>query len=201
VTLGDLASLKVHLDITGTVTETALGMQCISPLTNWKELLAGEFLLEVMPTWLSGISNFVDLVELRVTDVVPGTAADVVLPTFPGHAGTAGVLAIAPINCALVVSWRSDGIGRNTRGRSYLCGMPLNRAVSGKSWSGLCQSWSDDLAVMIMSFYGPAGGSDLARLVVISRGPHAAPLVPPVSFPITGYVLSPEIESMRKRLR
>lgn len=198
--LGDLASVKVHLYSSSTIMECALGMQCISPFVNWRALLAAEFLSQIMPDWMAGLSLQTGLYEIRVSDVVPGTGADAV-------AGTPGVLlggggTLPPLyQAACVISWRSDGIGRNTRGRNYLFGMASDEVGAGNTWSSFIQDWATTLGEVIMAQYGPTGFSDLARLQVISRGPHASPLPVPQAFPITHFDVVENIKTMRKRDR
>jgi len=197
--LGDLACLRLLWNNGSSSFENGLGMQCISPFTNWRTLLAAEFLATVIPDWLPGLSNTIYLLEIKVQDVVPGTGADVIL-TPPGPPSGAINVPPAPLNAALVASWRSDGIGRNTRGRSYLSGMPRNEVFNGTQWENATVAWAEDLAITMFGQYGPTGFSDLARFVVISRGPHSAPLVPPVSFPLTHAQVTSNVHSMRKRL-
>lgn len=198
--LGDLAAIKVHWTNGLRGWETALGVQCISPFTNWRTLLAAEFVSQIIPDWRAGLSLFASLTEVRVTDVVPGTGADAVLAPTPLIRG-AVTTGMAPINCAAVISWRSDGIGRNTRGRSYLGGMGIDEVSTlGGVWGSGVQAWQEELATVILAQYGPTGFSDLARLVVISRGPKEEPLEVPQAFPITRVVLPNEIRSQRRRV-
>lgn len=198
--IGDLAALKVHLHAEGPGTQSALGMQSITTASNWRSLLATQFKALVIPAWMDCLSFDVYMENITVTDVVPGTAADVILGGFPQPQGTA-VSQAAPANAAYVISWRSDEPGRSKRGRTYLFGMPELSVVGTLQWDSSQQSAVEALAGAIMSRYGPSGTSTLARLCVISRGPKDAPLVPPVAYRVTTALFTPEIRSMRKRLR
>lgn len=197
--LGDLASVRLLWNNGSESFENGLGMQCISPFTNWRNLLAAEFVATVIPDWITGLSNIINLFQVTVEDVVPGTGADVVLSTAGTINGTINIQP-APLNAAIVLSWRSDGIGRNTRGRSYVSGMPRSEVFGGLQWDTPTVIWAEDLATTMFAQYGPTGFSDLARFVVISRGPHSAPLNPPVSFPLTHAQVANNVRSMRKRL-
>lgn len=197
--LGDLAAVKVHLHVLGTTSESALGMQCISPFSNWRDLLAAEFLSTVMPDWLDILSFNVGLRDLVVSDVVPGTGVDVVIDPLVEPTGTY-VGSPAPANAAYVISWRSDGIGRNTRGRNYLFGLPADYVTNAIVWSSGARAVVQNLVEVILAQYGPTGFSDIARLQVISRGPHNAPLPVPQAFPVTHAKFEQPIRSMRKRL-
>lgn len=198
--LGDLASVKVHLEAFGLVAESALGMQCISPFANWRDLLAIEFRGTVMPDWLACLGFNIALRDVTVADVVPGTGIDAVWSDPIPPTGTGGTFE-APAQCAYVISWRSDGIGRNTRGRNYLFGLPRDWLSTARRWNGDAFDAVENLVSVVLAQYGPTGFSDLARLQVISRGPHDAPLPVPTSYPITHAFFTNEIRTMRKRAR
>lgn len=198
--LGDLAAVKIHVGTTGRVAQSALGMQCISPALDWRALLAAEFRSLIMPEWLACLSWNVYLLNITVTDVLPGTGLDAITtPSVPIPGDYAGVE--SPANAAYVVSWRSDGAGRNTRGRNYLFGLPRDWISNATYWSGDAYDAIQNLVEVILAQYGPTGFSDLARLQVISRGPHDAPLAEPQAFPITHAVFGNAIRTMRKRIR
>jgi len=200
VSLGDLATVKVHIHDLRRVVECGLGVQCISPFTNWRTLLAAEWFATVMPDWLNCLTVFATLIDITVSDVVPGTAADVVFnPPSVTHGSYAGEQ--APANCSYVISWRSDGIGRNTRGRNYLSGLPVDWTAQGHGWNGDAFAAIETLVSVILAQYGPTGFSDLARLQIISRGPHGAPLATPQAFPVTHAFFDQDMRSNRKRLQ
>lgn len=195
--LGDLATLKLFILGPQARSECGLGFQCISPFVNWRELLADEFRVTVLPDWMGCLGFNIACREITVTDVVPGTAADVVLHLVPEPHGTGGATE-SPPQLAYVISWRSDGIGRNTRGRNYLFGLPVSQ-LAGAQWAGAADDAIQNLVEVMLAQYGPTGFSDLARFVVISRGPHAAPLPVPQPFPITHAVWDSPVRTMRKR--
>lgn len=196
--LGDLATVKVHLTSASRVTQCGLGMQCISPFTNWRALLANEFRTEIMPDWMAGLSLQTALFNITVSDVVPGTGADVTSGTPGSMLGGRGTR--PPVfQAASVISWRTGGTGRNTRGRNYLFGIAPTEVGSDNTWSNFIQGWASTLATVIMAQYGPTGFSELARLQIISRGPHSAPLAVPQAFPVISFQSFGEIRSMRKR--
>lgn len=197
--LGDLAYVKLFLLGVGGKAECSLGMQCTSPFVNWRDLLAVEFRTTIVPTWRTCVGFNVAFRTITVSDVVPGTAADVVLD-ITGHPHGTGGGQEAPANCAYVISWRSDGIGRNTRGRNYLYGLPLAWVTGSSHWDSDAFDAVEDLVSVVLAQYGPTGFSTLARLQVISKGPHGMPLPAPQSFPITHAVFENKIRSMRKRL-
>ena len=198
--LGDLAYLKLFLVAPGYQGQNQLGMQCISPFTNWRELLAAEFRTTVLPDWMAMLGFNVACREITVTDVLPGTGADYVLSLAPSEPHGTGGTTEAPAQLAYVVSWRSDGIGRNTRGRNYLFGLPLSY-VTPTAWGGGAFEDVENMVSVMLAQYGPTGFSDLARLQVISHGPHSAPLAEPQSFPITHAVFDQSIKTNRKRVR
>lgn len=197
--LGDLAYLKLFLAAPDYAGQNQLGFQCISAFTNWRELLAAEFRTTVLPDWMAMLGFNVACREITVTDVVPGTGADYVLSLVPSEPHGTGGTAEAPGQLAYVVSWRSDGIGRNTRGRNYLFGLPLSQ-VRSSSWSGDAFDNVENMVSVMLAQYGPTGFSDLARLQVISKGPHSAPLATPQSFPITHAIFDQSIKTNRKRV-
>ena len=196
--LGDLATVKLHYTNTlNPVAENGFGMQCISPFVNWRDLLAAEFIATILPDWRLGVIENISVLEVVVTDVVPGTGLDVVVP-LPGVSGAIPGEQ-APWNCAYCLSWRGEGTGRNTRGRSFLAGMPRSQIFNGTQWDTDTQDWVVDFATVMLAQYGPTGFSDLARLNIISRGPRSAPLAVPQAFPVTRVVLDSRVASMRKR--
>lgn len=196
--LGDLALLRVHLISNSHVWETALGFECRSPFSDWRTQLGEEFRSTVMPDWLDGIVHQAEVLEYVVQDVVPGTAVDIIVPpTF--HQRGALDLLMAPLNAAVCLSWRSDGTGRNTRGRSYLSGWPALWCEDGYRLAANAREWALTLAEVMFAQYGPTGFSSLARFVVISRGPHDDPLPVPQAFPLTHAVIPSAVRSMRKR--
>lgn len=196
--LGDLAYVKLFIVGPGYNGQNQLGFQCISPFTNWRELLAAEFRTTVVPEWLGCLGFNMIVREITVTDVEPGTGADYVLnlgPSFP-H-GTGGTTE-APGQLAYVISWRSDGIGRNTRGRNYLFGLPLSQ-ITPTTWDGDAFDNVANLVSVVLAQYGPTGFSDLGRLQVISRQFNGSPVVPPQAFPITHAIFDQTIKTNRKR--
>lgn len=198
--LGDLAYLKLFLVAPSYKGQNQLGFQCISPFVNWRELLAAEFVATVLPAWMAMLGFNVACREITVTDVLPGTGADYVLSLSPTEPHGTGGTTEAPGQLAYVIGWRSDGIGRNTRGRSYVFGLPL-AYVSPAGWDGDLYLLVQDMVEVMLAQYGPTGFSTLARLQVISHGPHAAPLVPPQSFPVTHAIFDTAIRTNRKRAR
>ena len=197
--LGDLAYLKLFFLAPGYQGQNQLGFQCISPFTNWMTLLAAEFRTTVLPDWMGCLGFNVACREITVTDVLPGTAPDVVLSLLPSEPHGTGGTTEAPGQLAYVLSWRSDGAGRNTRGRNYLFGLPLAH-VTPTTWEGAAFDNVQNLVEVMLGQYGPTGFSELARLQVISKGPHSAPLEPPQSFPITHAIFDQNIRTNRKRV-
>lgn len=198
--LGDLAYLKLFFVAPSYQGQNQLGFQCISPFVNWRELLAAEFRATVLPDWMGMLGFNVACREITVTDVVPGTGADYVLSLLPAEPHGTGGTTEAPGQLAYVVSWRSDGIGRNTRGRNYLFGLPLSY-VTASTWGGGLFVKVENMVEVMLAQYGPTGFSDLARLQVISHGPHSAPLATPQAFPITHAFFDQSIMTNRKRAR
>lgn len=196
---GDLATLKLFILGPQAVSECGLGFQSITPFANWRELLAAEFRSQVLPDWMACLGFNISCREITVKDVVPGTAADVVVVLDPEPHGTGGTTE-GPPQLSYVISWRSDGIGRNTRGRNYLFGLPVEW-IAAAQWSPDAIDAVQNLVEVMLAQYGPTGFSDLARLVVISRGPHSAPLAEPQPFPITHAFFDSPIRTMRKRQR
>lgn len=198
--LGDLAYVKLFFLAPGYQGQNQFGMQCISPASNWRELLAAEFRDTVLPDWMAMLGFNVACREITVQDVVPGTGADYVLSLLPDEPHGTGGTVESPPQLAYVVSWRSDGIGRNTRGRNYIFGLP--RAYIGSTtWAGAAFDDVENMVSVMLAQYGPTGFSDLARLQVISHGPHGAPLATPQAFPVTHAIFDQTIRTNRKRVR
>ena len=196
--LGDLATVKVHYTTGGAIVcQNGLGMQCITPDANWRALLAAEFKATIIPDWRLGLCNTINFLNITVSDVVPGTGADEVLSLSPIKGAVSGQ--IAPFNCAYCLSIRTEGIGRNTRGRIYLAGMVRTQIFNGAVWDNDVLAWAEELGTVLLAQYGPTGFSDLARWQIISRGPKSAPVDPPQSFPVTRLVFDQRVASMRKR--
>lgn len=197
--LGDLAEVRVNIVGPATWSQCGLGMQCITIDPLWRLALAEEFFTQIIPDWMGCLGFNVVCRTVDVVDVVPGTGATAVYtPVVEPHGALIGQA--APANCAYVISWRSDGIGRNTRGRNYLYGLPRVFAAESNHWEDDAPILVQNLVEVILAQYGPTGFSDLARLQIISRGPKSAPLTVPQSFPVTHAFFSSEIRSMRKRL-
>jgi len=197
--LGDLASLRCYFVAPGYAGECGLSFQCISPFTNWRNLLAAEFRTAIVPDWMAVLGFNVVLREITVVDVLPGTGANVVLPLSPEPHGTGGTTE-APGQNAYVISWRSDGIGRSTRGRTYLFGLPLSQ-LGPFGWDTGSFLAVQNLVEVMFAQYGPTGFSDLARLQVISRIQEGVPLAEPQPFPITHAEFNPGVRTNRKRQR
>lgn len=198
--LGDLAYVKLFFVAPGYVGQNSLGFQCISPFTNWRTLLSAEFRSTVVPDWMACLGFNLRLREVTVTDVLPGTGADDVFNYgVSAPAGTGGTTE-APGQLSYVISWRSDGIGRNTRGRTFLFGLPLAQ-VTPSTWDSGSAFDVQNLVEVILAQYGPTGFSDLARLQVISHTHNGSPVVPPQSFPITHAFFDATIRTNRKRAR
>jgi hypothetical protein len=197
--LGDLASVRLQFVAPSYSGECALSMQCISPFTNWRTLLATEVLTQIVPDWMDVLGFNVALRDIVVEDVVPGTGADATLHPTPAPHGTVAAEE-SPGQLAYVISWRSDGIGRNTRGRNYLFGLPKTQ-ITHSTWDSGSAAAVQNLVEVILAQYGPTGFSDLARLGIISRGPHDAPLAVPQYFPVTHAFFDATIRTMRKRVR
>jgi hypothetical protein len=180
VAIGDLAELKVHGTSSGTVfTETRLGFRALTASLTWRQELADEFCSTVLPVWYSGLGLDVELREVRVSDVVPGTGLDV-------RGDTGGIVngevdsPLLPPQCAAVITWYSSLAGRSNRGRSYLAGLTQAYQLENRNlWNDDGQNYLNELGTVIMAQYSrTAGISSLGFLVVISKQMNGIPRGP-----------------------
>lgn len=129
--------------------------------------------------WMTGRTDAISLVSIRVEDDTPGVAAtgEFVL-TVPEPGTDSGNC--VPALCALVVQWKGLNKGKAGRGRMYLAGYPASTAI-GSFWTSDAQDPASAAASVIFDAFGPSGSG---QLTIINRmrdkvklDPHEGTLV------------------------
>lgn len=144
--------------------------------------------------WMSGRSDDMALVRVKVEDAFPSTAAtgEVIYPVpIPGDdTGNA-----APPLCALVVQWRGLSKGKAGRGRMFLTGYPASTAIGG-FWTSDAQDPASAAASAIFDAYGPSGSG---QLCIINRFAAGVKLDPPVGTLVKSFTVDNVIRRIGRR--
>lgn len=197
--VGDLLSMRVHVNSPNHQIESAYSIRSITDSATLKSNLCNEFYTAVADTWVSKLSNAVHIENIVAADMFPGTALpftrEPVTP-LPGLIDSPEL----PAQVAIILGLRTDSIGRAHRGRLYLGGLPI--ASVGNSQSPLLawRLWASDIALKLLDLYGPAGSSPNGRLVVISRTVNGERRWPPLTTDVTSATTSSSWGTVRRRI-
>lgn len=183
---------------------TLLGQQ-VENVTYWQSdagVFAGTAAViaaEYQASWVANLAPLsgtdMSLRELYFTDLSSETAPTyTVVPGTP-IVGTGGT-ATLPNSVSLVVSFRTEGRGRSSRGRNYLFGL-TEGVVTGNTvsdtYANAALAFFDDWAAAL-------GAGELAQ-VVVSRRTDGADRVTALVQPVTARVYTDQwIDAQRRRL-
>lgn len=197
--VGDLARLCFHTIIDSQVQECSFGFRSITEDELWRENVVDEFYENVIPTWLLAVSAFMEVLEVRIDDIVPGTAESfTATPLAPMNGAWNGFT--APLNVAGVITWLTGLAGRSFRGRSYVCGMPLDGTEQLRFVNFDTREKLSALAGDFLSWFGTGGGSSQGEFVIISRFENGAERSVPIATPVIDFRVNQGFGSQRRRL-
>lgn len=168
--------------------------------TAWSESAMLDLLADMFTWWGDNIApelnEAVGLIGGTVTDMTTSTAPSLELPQVPAILGEFTGPA-SPTNVAIVVTFRTAGRGRSSRGRNYIGGIDVDAVVSP---TDIGSSAAADL----VTAYGLLSGVESANScthVVASFHHDKAPRTTALLQPITAYTCDTAIDSQRRRLR
>ena len=199
--IGDMAVVKLVTLTTSPRFENAWYFRALTASTNWRQELVDEFADTMLYPFFHDLSEDVTLHELRCEDVVPGTGATAFWTgpaTWQGDYLGPGL----PPNCAAVLQWRSDLLGRANRGRTYFAGYPMAAVDPGSdNWGALGQTHLEAFGTAMMAQFSRVTGlSSVGFLVVCSRQLDGVPRGP-VGIQVDRYQLNYKVCSQRRRSR
>lgn len=197
---GDICEIRIETRGSSRSAISTFGFISISAVETWREILVQGFYDGIMPQWLAGLTETVELRHLVCVDVVPGTGVDLE-PDYSGiNTGLLPGPTVSPQVAGLLLRW-CDLQGRAYRGKSFVYGMPAaNLDAEGRVWDFDAQDSLEDINEVLMESYGPAGTSTFGRLAVISRHLAGALRDPPIATPVTRVDFSGVVATMRRRV-
>lgn len=200
-TTGDIVELVVRWQDTeeglafntfGFLAETGLG--------TW-ETLASNFKTQFVKTSAGGLlvtaSANTSIGQIDIRDVKPGTHATYTY-AFTPVAGPGNGGQTLPGQCAAVITWRTDSLGRSYRGRTYLPFIGETMQNAGTLVATQTTAM-DNFANALKNYYGPGGTDGDWRLAVISRYHNKVKRVTPVATRVTSYAIRSGVFSQRSR--
>lgn len=197
--VGDLASLRLHLNQFPGHFEVAWGFQSTSGVANWRQIVMDGFAVLAGPTLMLALSQDVGFRNITMVDVVPGTAPDI--------QSSSGLLLDGAINqrrlppqVAARINWTTGLAGRSYRGASFIPGLPRTAlANDANSWQAADMARLQAFVDVMMLQYGPTGTSTFARLVIISRQLDGVVRAVPVGTQVQAGAVVSAIRSRRDR--
>lgn len=166
--------------------------------------LAGSWVANVVPLVTAATVTHLNLTEIVVSDVSPGTDLTLHLPiTQPAPGLIAGEA--LPMQCAAVVQLQTLQKGKRHRGRFFLPGIGEG-GTSNYQLAGAQLTAIQNLASQLIAFYGPNGSQTSYRLCIFSP-PNKPPKVhvPPPLYtntlitPVNGTAVDVNVRSQRRR--
>lgn len=143
---------------------------------------------------IAGLSHYVIINSLIVSDVVPGTRPRKVIAIGP-HVGGYGGNGIPGV-CAGVISWITDLRGPSNRGRSYIPGVSVADVTVGT----LATAAVTTLTNFANLFFTPFVTVGTAyRLCILSFVPGSHPKALREAVPITSFAINRNIKTQRRR--
>lgn len=180
--------------------QTQLGFKAVDGSGSWEGLalsLKNELVKATSGGLLYQHHDVVTIDSVTIHDVKPATHAPYTL-TFTPVAGSIGGIDTCPPQDAAVITWRTDGLGRAYRGRSYIPYIPESMQSLG-TLAGAFTTALTAFADNVMAFYGPGGTYASFEFVVISRYLNKVKRVTPVGTPVTSYTVRPTVFTQRRR--
>lgn len=140
----------------------------------------------------------VNVSEIDVVDVVPGTAATYVytFAAVPGD-GTAGEG--LPPQCAGLFSWRTNLRGRSYRGRTYWPFM-LEADQNAGTWVSSVLTPAAAIVTNLLAVYGPTGTDPDWQFCVISRQHNGVVRPTPAFTNVVSGAFRTEVATQRRRV-
>lgn len=170
--------------------------------TNNPQSLADRFRDDVMPLWVTSYS-----VGWTIQPVIVQDEKDPLNPLAPRQEWASGVATpgsyvpggdLLPRFCTPVVALLTANIGRRFRGRTWLGGVYTESDQNAGVW-GTLTAFNTRMAAIPMEpdIAGP-GSTATAKWCVYSRTQRAANLNPYASA-VSGYIVRPQVHSLRSR--
>jgi hypothetical protein len=163
--------------------------------------LAVDFRDYILPTWKANVANSMTFNEVYAYQIAPfgGPVASALA------SGTGTVVEYgAPVVIAGVITWRTPGIGRSSRGRTFIAGMTLSSGTTsdGVNWNASGQARLGNIANAILTRYNLSGSPPAMNLVVYSRkwatgGTPGASLT--AAYNVNRYTIPPYMATMGSR--
>lgn len=135
------------------------------------------------------------LTAVTATDVESETGPSVTVAVSPAEAGALTGAAI-PTNCAIVVTFRTAGRGRSSRGRNYIGGLDADQLASNTDMN-VPSLGNFTTAYEALSDVEVATG---ATHVVVSYYHEKAPRATGLVQPVTAVTADTHLDSQRRRL-
>lgn len=181
-------------------TQTLANILYFHRVAGWDET-SMEDLGDALVTWwnatLQDMANSaLSLTGVTVTDIETSTGPTVTVPVSPASAG-GGEGPATPTNAAAVVTFRTAGRGRSSRGRNYVGGMDMDNIAS-------VTDITSGLAAGLIAAYEDLSDVETALTcthVVVSYYFDKAPRATGLIQPVTAYTCDTAIDSQRRRLR
>lgn len=180
---GQLVNLTLGLEKASAVTPSDLTAACNGGI-DWAST-------ELLPH----LSNQIALTGAEAYDLSSSSAPTVKLSTASPIVGVVNAIS-TPANAAGVISFRTGGRGRSSRGRIYVPGFPQTAVQQGVFLDAGTVGALLDAGNKINTYFT---GVPLNH-VVISRYTNNAPRITGVTEPVTGIVVDNRIDSQRRRL-
>lgn len=195
----DLARMRIHTIQDSQVQEVGLGFRSFSVNPLWRSVIAEEWIASVAPWWFAPLSSDVELLEVAVDDVKPGTAPPVIVNPPVPRFGAQPVAAV-PQNTAALLAWYTERQGRSFTGRSYIPGLARYYVRQCRFLEDEAMSLLAEAASRMMARFGPDGISLNGEFVVISRRTGGSVRPVPISTPVLDYTVKFLLGTQRLRL-
>jgi hypothetical protein len=180
----------------GEEVQNTLWVEKVSGLPTALEL--AEVAIATRDWWLDNLRNIIStnytLNEIYVADWASGTAATY---TETGSLPASGANTNEGVsgNVACVVTIRSGGRGRSSRGRNFVCGLTENVTLGNLFTQAVVDAVQAGYE-MLLIVYQPIGYEP----VVYSQFSSNAVRTIGEAFPVVAYTVNREVDSMRRRL-
>lgn len=199
---GDLVVVKLLSTCGGEPTINDLSFRIENPAATWPQqafnvenALGAVLGFGAGGVWETGRSTAFNTYAVQVADARPNTSP---LAEFAIAAQGDAADDVMPPNDSLCVTLRTDVKGRTGRGRIYLNGFPEGVA-NGGYWEAGAQTLANNIALALLTAYGPdAAGPDMTW-GVISRFELGVKREVPAFTPINSFTVHNEVRSLRRR--
>jgi hypothetical protein len=137
--------------------------------------LVADWNTNIVPTWRNNVCQQVSFNQCYAQQVMP--VQDAVAAVTQSLIGNISVAPPLPAVAAGIITWRSQGIGRSRRGRSYIAGIRWDSFTSSDyiNWNANGVSYLAGIAGAILTRYTLGGNPGGYFLVVWSRKLASSP--------------------------